>query len=177
MIYRDNLLGREYIVVGYGAAKNVKPVISEPKEVYDFQWPSIELYSTKTIEKWKKETDYFLLPTVAGSFELSYELNNFEDFMLWCCANKDEIKKWTRKMTEHGVLQARKVAEAGVYGIVIADDLAFNSGIFIPPKLLRELIFPYLEEVYQIRRLAVSVFLHSDGDHKRGSGWYNSHWI
>lgn len=164
-IYRDNLLGREYISVGYGATKNIKPVISNPKEVYDFQWPSLKLYSAKSIKRWKKTTNYFLLPCVAGSFEASYELNNLEDFMVWCHTNKREIKEWTRKMTEYGIAQAKKLIEAGVHGIVIADDMAFNSGTFISPELLRELIFPYLEEeVYQIKRMGVPVFLHSDGD-------------
>ncbi len=164
-IYRDKLLGREYISVGYGASKNIKPVISDPKEVYDFQWPSIELYSTKTIEKWRKETDYFLFPCVSGSFEASYELNNFDDFMLWCYTNKAEVKEWTRKMTEFGVVQARKLVKAGAHAIVIPDDLAFNSGTFIRPELLREFIFPFLEEeVYQIKKMGVPVFLHSDGD-------------
>jgi len=164
-IYRDNLLGREYISVGYGATRNIKPVISRPEEVYDFEWPSLELYSTEGIEKWVKETDYFILPCVAGSFEASYELNNFDDFMLWCHSNKKEVMEWTRKMTQYGAAQARKLVQAGAHGIVIPDDLAFNSGTFIRPELLRDLIFPYLEEeVYQIKKLGVPVFLHTDGD-------------
>lgn len=164
-IYRDKLLGREYVTIPNAPSKTIKPVISEPEEIYDFQWPSIELYSTQTIEKWKKETDYFLFPVVCGGFEASYELNNFEDFMIWCHTNKKETKEWTRKMTECGAMKACKMIKAGVHGIVIADDMAFNSGTFISPELLRELIFPYLEEeVYQIKKLGVPVFLHSDGD-------------
>ena len=68
-------------------------------------------------------------------------------------------------MTEYGTVCARKMVEAGAPGIVIADDLAFNSVTFIAPKLLRELIFPSLEEeVYQIKKLGVPMFLRSDGD-------------
>jgi uroporphyrinogen decarboxylase len=164
-IYRDKLLGWEYISLGYGSAVNIKPVISNPKEVYDFQWPSTEPYSTKTIKRWKKETDYFIFPAVGGAFSASYRLNNFEDFMLWCYTNKEEVKEWTRKMTEHRTALAQKMVEGGAHAIVITDDLAFNTGTFIAPELLRELIFPYLEEeVYQIKKLGVPVFLHSDGD-------------
>lgn len=162
-IYRDNLLGREYVSIGYGAVKNIKPVISSPEEVYDFQWHSWELYSTRNIAKWKESTDYFLFSIVSGAFEPSIELNNHEDFMVWCCTNKKEVREWTKKMTEHFTAQALKMIKAGVDGIVIVDDLAYNSGTFISPELLRELIFPYLEEqVYQIKKLGVPVFLHSE---------------
>ena len=62
------------------------------------------------------------------------------------------------------LLKQGKLVEAGVHRIIIPDDMAFNSGLFITPELLRELIFPYLEEeVYQIKKLGVPVFLHSDG--------------
>jgi len=167
-IYRNKLLGREYVSIDNAPSKTIKPIISKPEDIYDFQWPPIELYATQTIERWKKETDYFLFPVVCGGFDASYTLNNFEDFMIWYHTNKKETKEWTRKMTEYEAMKACKMIEAGVHGIVIADDMAFSSGTFISPELMRELIFPYLEEeVYQIKKMGVPVFLHSDGDMRK----------
>lgn len=164
-VYEDRLWKREYISIPNAPAKTVKPTLCNPREVYDFQTPSIELYSTETIEKWKEETDYFLFPMVSGGLDQGFQLNSFEDFMLWFHTNKAEVKEWMRKMTAFSTAQAKKMVGAGVHGIVIADDLAFNSGLFVSPKLLRELYFPYLEEeVYRIKKLKVPVFLHSDGD-------------
>ena len=163
-ILRD-FWGREQIITEIGAPKTYKPVLSDIEEVYSFETPSLELFDAHTIERWVRETDFFIFPVVAGSFEYSFELLRFEDFMIWCHNNKKEIEIWTEKITRFGAECARRMVQAGAHGIVIADDMAYKSGTMISPDLLREIIFPYLaQEAVEIKKLGVPVFLHTDGD-------------
>ena len=162
-VYRDGW-GRTYIKA-QGASRTVKPVLEDIREVYNWEPPSLENARTDTIRRWVEETDFFIFPCVNGAFEISYEILRFEDFMIWCHTCPREVELWTEKITRHGAEAAKIAVEAGAHGIVIADDLAYNSGTMIAPEMLRSMIFPYLKwEVQQIKELGVPVFLHTDGN-------------
>lgn len=164
VIHKD-IFGRETVHPEMGAIKTLKPIFTDVKDVYSYEFPSVDIFNTTTIEKWVKETDFFVFPVVNGAIELAFELLNFESYMTWCNTNKKEIKVFTKKLTEYGTACAKLCVEAGANGIVIPDDMAFNTGTFLSPETLRELIFPYLKkEVEEIKKIGVPVILHTDGN-------------
>ena len=67
---------------------------------------------------------------------------------------------------EFEVAKAKLFLDSGADAVLIADDIAFNSGVFLPPNIMDEVIYPrYKEAVAEIRRYRdVPVFFHSDGD-------------
>ncbi|MBI2914995.1 MAG: hypothetical protein HYY08_03605 [Firmicutes bacterium] len=148
-----------------GQSRKVRHCLLSPSDVYDYRFPSADQFDTAIVTSLVRESDFFVFPVVTGAFEASYEFLDFEDFMVWCRSSKREIKEWTRKLARFGAACATGAVRAGAHGIVVADDLAYNTGMFLSPELMRELVFPYLEEeVAEIKALGVPVFLHSDGD-------------
>jgi uroporphyrinogen decarboxylase len=75
------------------------------------------------------------------------------------------MQRYYAKLIDTNRMLARKAIEAGTDGILIADDLAFNSGTFVDPAYLRSDYFPLLKaQVQEIRAAGLPVFFHSDGD-------------
>ncbi|MBT3274492.1 MAG: hypothetical protein HN368_15150, partial [Spirochaetales bacterium] len=89
-----------------------------------------------------------------------------EDFMIYALTNTTEIGILAGVVAEFEIEKAKLFLDSGADAILIADDIAFNTGVFLPPKIMREIIYPrYKEMIREIKRYRdVAVFLHSDGD-------------
>lgn len=61
---------------------------------------------------------------------------------------------------------AKLFLDKGADAILIADDMAFNSGVFLPPYVMEENVYPFYKQmVREIKAYKnVPVFLHSDGN-------------
>ena len=70
------------------------------------------------------------------------------------------------KVMEYEIEKAKLFIDNGADAIFFADDIAFNSGIFLPPHIMNELVFPFYKTVVeQIKKHKnVPVFAHSDGN-------------
>ena len=62
--------------------------------------------------------------------------------------------------------KAKIFLDNGADGIVIGDDVAFNTGVFLPPHIMEQNVFPFWNQaVKEIKAYKnVPVFLHSDGN-------------
>ena len=70
------------------------------------------------------------------------------------------------KVVEYEISRARTFIDHGADAILIADDIAFNSGLFLPPHIMDELAWPiYKQMIAEIKaHKDVPIFLHTDGD-------------
>jgi uroporphyrinogen decarboxylase len=106
-----------------------------------------------------------VLATLNAGFDLGYELLGFERFMMWTIQARKTMHEYFEKLIQANLELALMSVNAGADGILIADDLAFNTGTFVDPEYLRTDYFPLLKAmVTEIKKTGVPVFLHSDGD-------------
>jgi len=122
-------------------------------------------FDSSQMRRWKDTTDFFVLATLNAGFDLGYELLGFERFMKWTVQARDTMKQYYEKLIDANLVLALMSAEAGADAILIADDLAFNTGTFVDPNYLRSDYFPILKDmVTEIKKRDLPVFFHSDGD-------------
>lgn len=141
--------------------------IKDIDEVYDYEFPSFDEFKTDEIKKWAEITDYFIFAVVSGGFEqLTSLVGGYEKYMIYAKIKRRELKYLIKRYTQYQAELAKKYIRAGAHAIIIADDLAYNSGPFLSPVLFREILFPYLkEEVRAIKNFRdVPVIFHSDGN-------------
>ena len=62
------------------------------------------------------------------------------------------------------ILQKKAIA-CGAHGILVSDDMAYNTGTLLSPAMLRKLFFPALKTLAaRIKAEGALVFLHCDGN-------------
>lgn len=143
----------------------VTAIAETPEALDDWQPPDVRNFSTDLITRWKTDTELFMLTILNAGFDLGYELLGFERFMMWTIQAPETMRRYYEKLINTNAIMAEMAMDAGTDGILIADDLAFNSGTFVDPSYLRSEYFPFLKPLVQrIKSRAVPVFFHSDGD-------------
>ena len=143
----------------------VDPIAHTPEELASWQPPDVSQFDTTQVTRWKDSTDFFVLATLNAGFDLGYELLGFERFMMWTLQARETMKQYYEKLIETNLKLALMSAKAGADAILIADDLAFNTGTFVDPNYLRSDYFPILKSmITEIKKTGLPVFFHSDGD-------------
>jgi uroporphyrinogen decarboxylase len=86
------------------------------------------------------------------------------DFMMMVYEDRDFIEEILEISTEHFVRLTESVVDKGIDVIWIADDVAFKTGLFIPPDIMREIWVPRIERIIEpALNAGVPVMFHSDG--------------
>ena len=86
------------------------------------------------------------------------------DFMMMVYEDRDLVEDILEISTEHYVKMTKALVEAGVDFIWPADDVAFKTGLFIPPKIMREMWIPRMARIMEPAvNAGVPVMFHSDG--------------
>lgn len=127
----------------------------------------------KELEHWKEQTDFFLFALIDGPFQgVSHRYPDFTSFLMNTVRDKEKLARLAEEVISNSLKLGQAALKSGAHGILIADDIAYNQGLYISPQMMRELFFPYLEELvhslsrYDLksRRDKVPVFFHSDGN-------------
>ena len=93
--------------------------------------------------------------------EVLMELN---DFMIDIYEDLAFIEYMFEVSTEYWVKFSKRLVEEGIDWVVTADDLAFKSGLFIPPKILKNIWFSRYKKIMEpIREANIPILFHSDG--------------
>jgi uroporphyrinogen decarboxylase len=128
--------------------------------------PDISRVSGDLLRRFAAETDLFVMGQVRGPVSMLEEIFGMEDYLVYCLTNPREIRIIGERVMEFEVAKAKLFLDSAAEAIVIADDIAFNSGCLLPPDRMRELVYPlYRTALAEIKRHRnVPVILHSDGD-------------
>lgn len=163
-IYRD-FWGAAYTQPPNSTVQLVEPIVSTPEELDKWIPPVVHQFDKSLIKRFKTDTEFFVLGTVNAGFDLGYELLGFERFMMWVVQEPAIMAAYFDKLIQTNLALAKMSCDAGADAILIADDLAFNTGTFVDPSFLRAEYFPLLKAmVGEIQKKGLPVFLHSDGD-------------
>jgi uroporphyrinogen decarboxylase len=162
--YRS-VYGEEYAMKGR-AKMIVRPPLDDIANATSYPVPDIRRVSGALVARFARETDLFVMAQIGGPVSMLDEMFGMEDYLVYCLTNPAEIRTIGEKVMEFEVAKARLFIDSGAQAILIADDIAFNSGCLLPPASMRELVYPlYREAIAEIKRYRdLPVVMHSDGD-------------
>ncbi len=98
-------------------------------------------------------------------FQTLYEfVVGMNDFMIMCYEDRKLVEDMLEVSTEHFVKLMKAVVKAGADFVYPCDDIAFKTGLFIPPKLFKEMWNPRMRRIMEPALEArVPIIFHSDG--------------
>ncbi len=160
-----SVYGETYAMTGR-AKKIVKPPLDDISNAGSYRVPDIGRVSGALVSRFVRESDLFVMAQIGGPVSMLDEMFGMEDYLVYCLTNPAEIRSIGEKVMEYEVAKARLFIDSGAQAILVADDIAFNSGCLLPPATMRELVYPlYREAVAAIKSYSpVPVVFHSDGD-------------
>ena len=86
------------------------------------------------------------------------------DFMMMVYEDRDLIEEMLEESTVHFIKITQTLVDGGADFIWPADDVAFKTGLFIPPKLMKEMWVPRMARIMEPAvNAGVPVMFHSDG--------------
>jgi len=86
------------------------------------------------------------------------------DFMMMVYEDRELIEEMLEASCVHFVNMTKAVVAAGVDFIFPADDVAFKTGLFIPPKIFKEIWIKRMARIFEPAVSAgIPVMFHSDG--------------
>jgi uroporphyrinogen decarboxylase len=130
---------------------------NNPPAYKDYQWPDIE--------KWTVQTALFVFAVVEGAFEVGLRLYDLQ-FLTLIKRSPLALREFIAEIERLNLSFFKKLSASGVNGIILADDIAYEKGLFINPSLFREFFLPSLtRQAEMIQRLGLAVFYHSDGNY------------
>lgn len=157
--------GEEFASGEYGH-RLLRPVLEEAEEAFDYAAPSADLATTGALDFFRAESDLFISAQVGGPVSTLDWTLGMENMMIWSLTDQEAMVAYARQLMEFEIGRALRFLDHGADMILLADDIAFNSGPLLPPACMEKLAWPFYADM--IRRIKahrdVPVFLHTDGD-------------
>ena len=150
-----------------GKSKHVlQPPFTDIEDAFDYQTPDISKVSGDLIRRFKEKSDLFVFAQIGGPISMVNEMLGIEDYMVYSLTNTEEIAFVAEKIMDYEIDKARLFLDAGADGILIADDMAFNTGLFLPPHIMEEVAWPFYRQAIKAIKdyREVPVVLHTDGN-------------
>jgi uroporphyrinogen decarboxylase len=109
--------------------------------------------------------DFPILNHIWDSFVSLETVKDYMSFSVKLMEEPEQIHQWAKAMMEAAWEHAQRSIDAGVYGIVIANDSAFNSGPFLSPAQHAEFCAPYVRELAgRMKKQGARIGYHTDGN-------------
>ncbi|CQR70773.1 methylcobalamin:coenzyme M methyltransferase [Sporomusa ovata DSM 2662] len=116
------------------------------------------------LPNWVK-TDLFTFAVIDGAIGWAGKLLGFEQLMMQLGRRTPDFCEFIATIETMNKELIERLADSGINGILLADDIAYNQGVIARPALLREMIFPSLAvQADYAHQLGLPVFFHSDGN-------------
>jgi uroporphyrinogen decarboxylase len=162
-LYRS-AYGDEYSTSGY-SRRIEKPLIASMDDARSYCIPDPRQITGELVRAFAADRDMFVFGQVGGPVTILDECLGMEEYMIAALENTDEIQLLSEKVMTFEVEKAKVLLDAGADAILVGDDIAFNSGPFLPPKVMHQVVYPlYKWLIAEIKRHKdVKVLLHSDG--------------
>ncbi|MDP6543643.1 MAG: uroporphyrinogen decarboxylase family protein [Phycisphaerae bacterium] len=109
--------------------------------------------------------DFLVMPSgYFGTYERSYALMGFQQFMTNLVANPQAVHALMDKVTEYRIEYAKKVVEMGFKVAHHGDDLGTQTGVMFSHDMFREFLLPRLKEAWQpYNDAGIPIIMHSCG--------------
>ena len=150
------------------ANESTKGVVTNDKEFAEFGWPTVNDFDFSVLTEVKKylPAGMKVLVTVDGILTPVWLLMGGEFFYRSLLQNPDFTSKMFSRV---GEMQYNLISRILTYDIVGAlrsnDDIAYNAGTLVSPKLLRQYVFPWLKRIGDLcKQKDIPLIFHSDGN-------------
>ncbi len=143
----------------------VRPPIQDISDAQKYPVPDIKRITGQSIIDFVTKTDFFVFAQIGGPVSMANEMLGMEEYMMFCLTNPNEIRILGEKIMEFEIAKANFFVDKGAEAIIITDDIAFNSGVFLPEESMEIIAYPLYEQaVKEIKKHEdIPVFFHSDG--------------
>jgi 5-methyltetrahydrofolate--homocysteine methyltransferase len=113
----------------------------------------------------KSKTNIGLCVLHSAYFQTLYEfMIGIEDCMTMVYEDRDFIEELLEISSQFWVRFVQRAVDEGVDFIWPADDVAFKTGLFLPPKIMKEMWLPHLKRIIEpALNAGKPVMFHSDG--------------
>ena len=126
----------------------------------DFVWPDLK--------RWVEESGLFTFAVLDGAFGWGVRIFGYQRFFALTLRSKEALRDFNAQVEALNLELSVRLAGEGIHGLILADDIAHSSGLFVSPNAMAEHFLPSLSrQAGQILRLGVPLFFHSDGDFMR----------
>jgi uroporphyrinogen decarboxylase len=116
---------------------------------------------------WVEETSLFTFAVLDGAFEWGMRVFGLQEFCMMLKKIPPALTELIRRVEKLNLDMAEELASEGIDAILLADDVAYQNGLFASPALLREIFLPSLaRQVENMNSHGLPVFFHSDGDYR-----------
>lgn len=118
------------------------------------------------LEKWTA-TSLFVFALLPGPFGQSMEVVGFRELVRGLSKGDVEVLSLIEKVVKTNCRVIEQLADQGVNGVIVADDVAFTRGLYFRPELMRCYFLPaYQQMAAKAGERKLVVFFHSDGDYR-----------
>jgi uroporphyrinogen decarboxylase len=142
-------------------------VIASWEDYERFPWPKASDVDCSPLGKLSQHLPAGVkaVVTTGHIFTGAWQLMGFERFCTNLYDQPDLVMEVVRRLGVEAVALTKRILTYDAVGAVwLQDDIAYNSGVMIPPQWLRRLFFPWLAEIAQLSHTAGRPFLfHTDG--------------
>ncbi|WP_195421685.1 uroporphyrinogen decarboxylase family protein [Faecalicatena contorta] len=143
----------------------LKPALEDIEDVEEYQTADLSVAITHQLEFYEKNTDFFLISQINGPVSALDWALGMEDYMCYCMTDPELVAKLAEKIMDFEISRAKMFLDKGAEAILIADDIAFNTGLLLPPDTMEIVAYPFYKKV--IREIKahkdIPVIFHSDG--------------
>ena len=123
----------------------------------DISWPDLK--------RWSADTNLFVFVLLEGPFSWGSRIDGLAGFLTKIMRRPDEAADFMDRIARLNVQLAEQAFDQGADGILLADDIAYQRGCLVDPKLLRRIFFPSLSPLAEaVRTQGRPLFFHSDGN-------------
>lgn len=165
--------GKKIVKSVYGqtflVGEESKRLLEPPLDIEDaenYKEPDISKVTGEMVKRYARETDFFVIAQVGGPISMLNEMYPMDDYMVNCITYPEETHILSEKVISFEIKKAKLFLDKGADGILIADDMAFNTGVFLPPYVMEKNVYPFYRQMIQEIKAYkdIPVFLHSDGN-------------
>lgn len=123
----------------------------------DFAWPHLS--------DWLLRSDLFAFAILDGVFGWGTRILGFREFLTLPMRSPKALLNFIERIEGLNIELAKGLADEGIDGLIIADDVAYQKGLLTSPEIMRRYFFPSLAlQVEEMASEGIPVFFHSDGN-------------
>ncbi len=127
--------------------------------------PEAEAVGLNAIRQWAMQADLFIFALLDGGFEWGLRTWGFQEFLTKVMRQSAEVCDLLQRVEILNRCLIKRAADLGADGIVIADDIAYQRGLLLPPVHIKELFLPSAaRQAEACHEAGLAAFFHCDGN-------------
>lgn len=116
---------------------------------------------SKEIGSFVQGDQYFIFVVISGPWSFLSKKIGTTELLRRIYTDRQSVTDYFKAIAKELQKLIRYLEDKGAHGIMLADDIAYNEGLFAPVNVLKELLFPWYVEIREHH--TGPLFFHSDG--------------